>query len=135
MLTFQGGLILLALFQNGWSIDKSSETFEKLAKLAFQQRKGLKIPILSRIQELIVSYLTDGLYPATNIEAALQEAYGKEKSILDCSYATSIGTKIGLPVATVQGRPSSRLFTNYNGVGKRSPNQRKFIGWLSNSMD
>jgi hypothetical protein len=73
-----------------------------------------------------MSYLTDGLYPAANIEAALQEAYGKESSILDYSYATSIGTKIGLPVATVQGRPLSRLFTNYNGIGQRSPNQREF---------
>ena len=135
MLTFKGGLIVLALFHNGWSINKSSDVFEKLAKLAFQQRKVLKIPFISRIQEIIISYLADGLYPAANIEAGLQEAYGKERSILDCSYATSIGAKIGLPVATVQERPSSRLFTNYNGIGKRSPNQREFTEWLLNSVD
>jgi hypothetical protein len=123
MLTCQGGLIVLALFHNGWSVQKSSEAFEKLAKLAFQKRKYLKIPFISRIQELVTSYLTDGIYPATNIENALQEAFGKTGSILDCSYATSIGTKIGLPVATVQGRPSTRLFTNYNGIGKRSLSQ------------
>ena len=70
---------MLALFHNGWSINKSSDVFEKLAKLAFQQRKVLKIPFISRIQELIVSYLADGLYPAVNIEAGLQEAYGKER--------------------------------------------------------
>jgi len=67
-----------------------------------------------------VSYLADGLYSPDNIEAALKEVFSADKSILDCSYATSIGTRIGLPVATVDQRPSVRIFTNYNGVGERS---------------
>ncbi|EXJ56219.1 uncharacterized protein A1O5_12675 [Cladophialophora psammophila CBS 110553] len=122
-----GGLIVLAMFHNGWSIEKSSDAFERLAKLAFRRRKGLGIPFLSRLRELLVSYFTDGLYAAKNIEAALKEAFGTEESILDYSHATSTGTRIGLPVATVHEKPSCRIFTNYNGVGAREQNPGQVI--------
>lgn len=35
----------------------------------------------------------------------------------DASYATSIGTKVIIPVATAATEPALILFTNYNGVG------------------
>jgi hypothetical protein len=114
----------MAMFINGWSIDESTESFEKLAKVAFKRRKVLDIPFLSRIHELLKSYLADGLYPAENIEAALQAVFGKDKSILDYSHATSIGARVGLPVATIR-EPSSCIFTNYNGVGTRDQDQGK----------
>jgi hypothetical protein len=113
------------MFINGWSIDESTQTFERLAKLAFKRRKVLNIPILSRIHELLASYLADGLYPAENIEAALKEVFGTEKSILDYSHATSTGTRVGLPVATIRDPSSCCIFTNYNGVGTRDPGQGK----------
>lgn len=115
------------MFHNGWSIDDSTETFEKLAKLAFKRRKVLHIPLLSRVQELLLSYFADGLYSAKNIEAALKEVFGTHATILDCSYATTAGTRIGLPVATVQEKPSCRIFTNYNGIGEREPNQGQLL--------
>jgi hypothetical protein len=134
---------------NGQSIEDSVERFEELAKIAFRPRKVLdislisrltKIPLLSRLfkepmlsslleitlprlQTLLVSYFADGLYLAKNIEAVLIEAFGSKRSILDYSYATSVGTRIGLPVATVQPRPSCHIFTNYNGVGAHEQNQ------------
>ena len=123
MLIASGGLIILDMFHNGSSIEQSSDTFEKFAKLAFTRRKSLGIPFFSRVRELLVSYLTDGLYVAKNIEAAMKEVFGREGSILDYSHATSTGTRIGLPVATVHERPSSRIFTNYNGVGSREQSQ------------
>ena len=113
------------MFLNGWSIDDSTEAFEKLAKRAFKRRRVLGIPFFSRIQEVLLSYFADGLYPAKNIEAALKEVFGVERSILDSSYATSTGTKIGLPVATIQEKPSCRIFTNYNGIGVRDQDQGK----------
>lgn len=123
ILTILGGLIILAMFHNGWSIDKSSDRFDKLAKLVFKGRKGLGIPYISHLQQLMVSYFTDGLYEANNIEAALKEVFGAQESILDYSHATSSGTGIGLPVATVEGKPFCRIFTNYNGVGVREQNK------------
>lgn len=115
------------MFHNGWSIDDSTGTFEKLAKLAFKRRKVLDIPLLSRVQELLLSYFADGLYSAKNIEAALKEVFGTRATILDCSYATNAGTRIGLPVATVQEKPSCRIFTNYNGIGEREQNQGQLM--------
>jgi hypothetical protein len=114
----------MALFIKGLSIDEAEEVFEKLAKVAFKPRKVLHIPFISRIYELAKSYLADGLYPAENIEAALKAVFGKDKSILDYSYATSIGARVGLPVATIR-EPLSCIFTNYNGVGTRDEDQGK----------
>jgi hypothetical protein len=112
---------------NGWSIDDSIETFEKLAKLAFKRRKVLGVPLLSHIQEFLAMYVADGLYPAENIEASLKQVFVTEKSILDCSHAASTVARIGLPVATAHGKPSYRIFTKYNGVGARGQNQGKFV--------
>ncbi|KAK3933518.1 hypothetical protein QBC46DRAFT_401931 [Diplogelasinospora grovesii] len=39
--------------------------------------------------------------------------------MLDTSYATSIGAKIGLPMASIS-EPSALLFTNYSGVGEEA---------------
>lgn len=115
----------MAMFINGWSIEESTKTFEKLAKLAFKPRKVLNIPFLSRVHGLLKAFLADGLYPAENIEAAFKEVFGIDRSILDSSHATSIGTRIGLPVATIR-EPSSCIFTNYNGVGSREQDQGKW---------
>lgn len=122
MVTISGGLIVLAMFINGWSIDDSTEAFEKLAKLAFQRRKVLNIPFLKRTLEFLMAYFADGLYPPENIEAALKQVFGT-KSVLNYSHATSTGTLVGLPAATVHDKPSCHIFTNYNGVGERGKHQ------------
>jgi hypothetical protein len=111
------------MFINGWSIDQSTDTFEKFAKLAFQRRKVLNLPFVPRIVDLLISYLADGIYPPKNIEAALKQIFGADRSILDYSHATTTGTRVGLPVATADEKPSSRIFTNYNGVGERIKEQ------------
>ncbi|KAI9656458.1 MAG: hypothetical protein M1821_004664 [Bathelium mastoideum] len=113
-----GGLIALALYINGWSLDECTRSFESLAKVAFTKRKLLKIPIISKIQHLVVSYLSDCIYPAANIESALTSTFGSSKSILDISHATPLGTRIGIPVSTIR-KPSLCVFTNYNGIGVR----------------
>jgi hypothetical protein len=90
-----------------------------LAKKAFKPWGVSQIPILSHIQRLVVWYLADSLYSADNLEIALKETFTNDKSIFDCSYATTIGAKIGFPVTTVS-ETSSCIFTNYNGVGMRA---------------
>ena len=83
------------------------------------------LSFLLRSLELLISYFADGLYPSENIDAALKQAFGTTKSILDFSHAVATGTRIGLPVATTGDTPSCRIFTNYNGVGERSKDQGK----------
>lgn len=114
-----GCLSILALFVNGWSVDVCANTFETLAKEAFKPRGVLHVLILSHIQRLVVWYLSDSLYSAENLEAALKKTFTSDKSIFDCSYATGIGAKLGFPVTTVS-ETSSCIFTNYNGVGTRA---------------
>ncbi len=125
------------MFLNGSSIDDSIEAFTKLVDLAFKSRQVFIpiisnillpilscIPFLSRIRlissicVLLKALRADSLYPAENIEAALQAVFGKEKTILDYLHAIFIGARVGLPVATIR-EPSSCIFTNYNSVGTR----------------
>jgi hypothetical protein len=82
----------MAMFINSWSIEQFTKTFEELAKVAFKPRKVLNIPFLSCIHKLLKTYLADSLYPAENVEAALKEVFGVDRSILDCSHVTFIGT-------------------------------------------
>ena len=100
--------------------------FPGLMERTFQRRVSLNIPFLSRAFELTASCLTDGLYSAGNLEAAVKDALGADKHILEASYATSTGTRVGLPVATVSRHPSYRVFTNYNGVGTRDHDMGEF---------
>lgn len=116
-----GGLIALAMFINVWSVEDCTHWFESLARIAFKRRRVLGIPILSSIQELITSYLADSLYPVDNLDTALKEVFGGDRSLLDYLYATAIGAKIGLPVATIL-ETALCVFTNYNGVGTRDHN-------------
>jgi len=119
-----GGLIVLALFINGWPVDDCAIVFERLAKKAFTTRRFAhlpivsRIPILSHILEFVISYLADGLYPTHDLEAALKEVFGTDRSFLDHSHASAIGAKVGLPVTTIL-LDTDYIFTNYNGVGQR----------------
>lgn len=108
----------MAIFINGQSIKESIITFEKLVKLAFKPLKVPNIPFLYYIYKLLKIYLANGLYPVENIKTALKEVFEINRSILDCLYITSIGTQIGLPIATIY-KLLRCIFTNYNGVRSR----------------
>ncbi|KAI1091684.1 hypothetical protein F5B19DRAFT_493094 [Rostrohypoxylon terebratum] len=139
-----GGLIVADVFLNGTSVEHATEKFKALASIIFQRRNVVNasflprflrhsvayfantippLPAVVRGIEFLLSYFADGLYPPHHIEKALKEVFSAERGILDWSYATSTGTRVGLPVATVDAKPSCRLFTNYNGVGERKRGQ------------
>ncbi|KAL6151989.1 hypothetical protein ACJBU6_08881 [Exserohilum turcicum] len=115
--TSTGGIIALGLAQ-GWSIQKCIEIFPRLADTAFQRRKFLGLLHLPKALESLMSIFTDCLYPTSHIETALKEAYGCEQGLLEMPQTTSLGTRVGIPVATVHG-PSLCLFTSYNATGLR----------------
>ena len=106
-----GGIIVLALFINGWSVDRCMQSFVRLALLTFKSR------LISARRAY--AFFVNSLYPAHNLEGILQDNFGRDRSILDYSMATAKGVRIGLPVTTVQDA-SPCIFTNYNGVGTRS---------------
>ncbi|CCD42661.1 similar to patatin-like phospholipase [Botrytis cinerea T4] len=120
-----GAIVALKLCVMGWSIEKCIERAEHFAKFAFQPRLVSRIPAfipkipgLSAFVSFLISYFADGCYSADYLEEILQEEFGKERSILDCSNATATGTRIGIPVTTIQDATTC-IFTNYNAVGTR----------------
>ncbi|KAF7894677.1 uncharacterized protein EAF01_010127 [Botrytis porri] len=121
-----GAIVALKLCVMGWSIEKCIERAEHFAKFTFQPRLISKIPAFipgipgfSVLASFLISYFADGCYSAEHLEAILQEEFGRERSILDCSNATATGTRIGIPVTTIQDT-STCIFTNYNAIGTRS---------------
>ncbi|KAF2818135.1 FabD/lysophospholipase-like protein [Ophiobolus disseminans] len=115
-----GAVIVMDHYINGRSLTDAIQMFPDMMERTFQRRVSCNIPFLSRALELTASCLADGLYSIGNLEAAVKDALGADKHILEASYATSTGTRVGLPVATVSRHPSYRVFTNYNGVGSHS---------------
>jgi hypothetical protein len=107
------------MFLKGWPVKECTTAFEKQADVAF--RKPLasiplisNIPLISTVGELIAALFNDAIYRAKHLEGVLKETLGSDMKMQDSSYATTIGAKIGLPVATVS-EASTLLFTNYNG--------------------
>ncbi|KAK3692967.1 hypothetical protein B0T22DRAFT_532338 [Podospora appendiculata] len=92
-----------------------------------EERIGLPIPIQEHFKlalginagKMVVALFNDAIYRARYLERVLRETYGSDTKMLDPSYATTIGAKICLPVATVS-EPTTLLFTNYNGAGEEA---------------
>lgn len=99
--------------------------FCKFAKFSFEKEKTLGIPFLAWIAKALRLYRRDGIYKAESIESVLKFVLGGKQTMLDISYATEVGAKLCVLVATVLKQPSYRVFTNYNGVGQRGEKQGK----------
>ncbi|KAK5021245.1 hypothetical protein LTS07_011160 [Exophiala sideris] len=107
------------MYNQGLSIEKCIEMYLEFAKASFQNEKIPWIPFATWLFQLARSYLRDGLYSPDNVETILKTVLGPEKTFLDCSYASEIGAKLCVLVATTLKNPCFRLFTNYNGIGRR----------------
>ncbi|KAK8146259.1 hypothetical protein G3M48_003385 [Beauveria asiatica] len=84
--------------------------YEDVAEQIFRPQHN--IPLLSSL----LSLFHYPIYAGQAAEDAFREAYGSKTALLDPSFATSIGTRVMLPVATVPD-PTLLAFTNYNAVG------------------
>ncbi|PWW72373.1 hypothetical protein C7212DRAFT_348296 [Tuber magnatum] len=100
----KGGLIAFGLFIKGWSVEECLKRFINLAENAFKPRKFVPVPVLSKIQELLISYLADSRYKAQSLENALQEAWYSFGSMRCTSAAPWFFSPMSLPgVGTFQG--------------------------------
>lgn len=116
-----GGLNAISLFFMGWATKKCTAMYETIAASIFQRSLWHRVPLFSTIATLCGS----ALYPAKLIEQAIGEAYGTTAKMLDASYASSIGARVLLPVATSPD-PKMLLFTNYGTVGDASARTGKW---------
>ncbi|KAA8895327.1 acyl transferase/acyl hydrolase/lysophospholipase [Sphaerosporella brunnea] len=108
--TSSGGLIILGLFLNGWSVSHCLKQFLSLAKNAFHPRK-LFVPFMRKLADIIVAFITDSRYNARGLESVLQETFGESRSMLDWS-TKQYSTKIAVTATTVNGTLPC-LFSNY----------------------
>ncbi|KAH8194108.1 hypothetical protein TruAng_011729 [Truncatella angustata] len=116
--TSSGAIIAAALVALDWDIAECTRYFQMFARIAFQPRWWwLRIPFLSAVLQMVVSLLVDSRYSSRNLEAILQKVLGT-RSIMDCSSATAMGTKLGITVTTIRDTRAC-VFTSYNGVGDR----------------
>ncbi|KAI0525818.1 acyl transferase/acyl hydrolase/lysophospholipase [Xylaria bambusicola] len=122
-----GGLVVLGLYDRGWSAATCARKLESLAAEAFRNPVPdlLYLSVVMKwIPDLFYSFvvikwihliLFGCLYSARGIETALKRVFG-DKKMASLSYATTVGTRVGILAASVE-QPSTNLFTNYNGVG------------------
>ena len=113
-----GAIIAAVLFTNEWCLEDCIKFFEVFARVAFQPRCWwLRIPLLSKVIQIVGALLIDSRYSSQKLEEILQRVLGT-RSIMSCSCATAMGSKLGIPVTTI-GDASACIFTSYNGVGGR----------------
>ena len=101
------------MYHKGWPLEKCIDSFLELARSSFREERVLGIPLVSWLAKMFRLYVHDGLYKPEHIESMLKTVLGAETTMLDHSYATQLGAKICVLVATVMKRPSCRIFTNY----------------------
>ncbi|OQV10034.1 hypothetical protein CLAIMM_14089 [Cladophialophora immunda] len=84
-------------------------------------------PVLPWILKLFRIYSRDTIYKPEKLESILKSVLGSATTMSDCSYATELGAKLCVLVATVLKKPSCRIFTNYNGKGSRNGKQHASV--------
>ncbi|EGX47261.1 hypothetical protein AOL_s00091g5 [Orbilia oligospora ATCC 24927] len=116
--TSSGGLIILGLMINAWSVSKCEVEFERLSRLIFQNKSAWKcLPLIWKLHRFIHSWLGESKYSNNDMECFLKATYGKSQAMLDWSYANKIGTKVGITVTSVP-RSSACILCNYSGFTK-----------------
>ncbi|KAH8653619.1 hypothetical protein BX600DRAFT_526837 [Xylariales sp. PMI_506] len=109
-----GGLVVLGLYEKGWSAATCTIKLETLATRAFH-KPAYPFFLFFFMLKWIHLFLFGYLYSGEGIESALKEVFG-DKKMTGPSYAASIGTKIGILTTSIVP-PVTHLFTNYNGIG------------------
>ncbi|KIW21912.1 uncharacterized protein PV07_12677 [Cladophialophora immunda] len=118
--TSSGGIDCVGVFHQGWSIRHCQTLFQSVARNIFVRQVTRRPRVMPNVQQAVVNFLRETLYPAEVINRALQSAFGLATLLDDpTSFAARYGIKLGLTAATVGGPMQKILFTNYNGFGHR----------------
>ncbi|KAJ9413038.1 hypothetical protein FOXG_14055 [Fusarium oxysporum f. sp. lycopersici 4287] len=102
--TSSGGLIVMSLDILGWTVDECLDYLKMFANKAFPPRSCIlrfmsKVPLLSTFTRLTLFFftlLTDSKYSANGLESLLMDTYGLHRGITDCSFASHIGSHVGV---------------------------------------
>ena len=77
--TSSGGLIVLGLFLNGWTVPTCLDQLVSLAESAFQRRWLPWLPLI----DILIMCLTDSRYGAKYLQEALKSAVRNSRTMLE----------------------------------------------------
>ena len=112
-------MIILGMFIMQWTAQECLNFFERFATSVFR-RRGYGQTVFARLQELLVSYITDCKYDSAGIEAALKMSFGEDVKLFN---PLKQDTKVAVTSTTAR-ESMPCLFANYNG-GIRPKNAGK----------
>ena len=119
--TSSGGLIIMGIFLQQWTIDDCLEKFKTLSTTIFKRRINSE-SIFGRLHDFVQSYWADSRFDTSAIEDAFQRAYGPQVRMFN---PITNDTKVA--VLTTTARESHAcLIANYNGF-RRSKDASKHI--------
>lgn len=110
----------------GWTVDECLDYLKMFANKAFPPRSCIlrfmsKVPLLSTFTRLTLFFftlLTDSKYSANGLESLLMDTYGLHRGITDCSFASHIGSHVGVTLTRARDG-AGFIATNYNQAGCR----------------
>ncbi|KAF2158445.1 hypothetical protein M409DRAFT_38244 [Zasmidium cellare ATCC 36951] len=131
--TSAGGLTVLGLFAEGWSLTRCRRIFEETAKSVFGA------PAMFGIVPYVRYALKDGMYSSQLRREVLQRNFGPSRHLFGPAQTGTSGTKVGVTLTladTSTGNnhgPPLCIATNYSGEGKASSEQPGYTPGLVTS--
>lgn len=113
-----GGVIVLDLIVGRSTIDESLARFQRWVTEIFPVKQYRFLPRVRKLLDFLVGLLRDGQYDCDVLEAVMQQAFGEDATLFDTNAQNWLGTKLGV-MATTVSEVDLRIFTNYNGPGRR----------------
>ena len=114
-----GGLLILSLFLQNASVERSSTIFRAFTQMLFGQRRSSDVSVTSGLMRVLKCWLHDGMYDSDLLQKALLAQFGDCDRMFDHHTALTSGTKVAVTACSTKDS-SARVFANYNGAGKRS---------------
>ncbi|KAJ5639161.1 patatin-like phospholipase [Penicillium longicatenatum] len=127
--TSSGGLIALGIFIMRWAMRDCSETFERLARQIFREKRHSRWPwasqgdgsVLGEITRWIHWLLHDSCYDAQVFDTALRTAFGDQRLIFgnsrdDPQGPLRSGPKVGVITTSISRDTSAFVIGNFNAA-------------------
>ena len=124
--TSAGGLVILSLFLQNATVEKSSTVFRTFTRRLFGQSTGQDTNMASGLMRILKTCVHDSMYSSEDLQDALIQQFGRRTRMFDYNPCLPSGTKVAV-IACSSKDSSARIFANYNGEGPRKLDSGKLI--------
>ena len=112
-----GGLIVMSLFLQGWTVAQALAMFQELSRTCFHPPQLEQPSFANRIRYHWKCLRADGYYDVAPLERCLKEVFGPSKKMFDSQVATA-GSKVAVTASSISDA-STFIFSNFNGTATR----------------